>query len=94
MRKLLFAAAAAGTLVVAAPASAQVYFGAGPGGVGVEVGPFGFGAGPWYDRHHWRDGYAYGPDGYYAYGADCPLVRQRIVTADGRVIFRTQRSCD
>jgi hypothetical protein len=25
---------------------------------------------------------------------ECPLVRERIVTADGRVIYRTHRSCD
>ena len=79
MRKLLMAAAAAGTLVAAVPASAQVDLGADPGGAGVQVGPFGFGVGPRYD--------------YYAYGADCPVVRERIVTPDGRVIYRTQRVC-
>lgn len=83
MRKLLMAAAAAGTLVAAVPASAQVYLGADPG-AGVQVGPFGFGVGP---RYGWRG------DDYYAYGADCPVVRERIVTPDGRVIYRTQRVC-
>src|SRR5262249_52804183 len=48
MRKLAFAAAAAAALVVAVPASAQVYLGADPGGAGVQVGPFGFGVGPRY----------------------------------------------
>jgi hypothetical protein len=38
MRKLLFALAAGAALVAAVPASAQVYFGADPGGVGVQVG--------------------------------------------------------
>jgi hypothetical protein len=44
----------------------------------------GFGVGP---RYGWRG------DEYYAYGADCPVVRERIVTSDGRVIYRTQRAC-
>jgi hypothetical protein len=78
MRKLLMAAAAAGTLVATVPASAQVYLGADPGGAGVQVGPFGFGVGP---RYGWRG------DEYYAYGAE------RVVTSDGRVIYRTQRAC-
>ena len=79
MRKLLMAAAAAGTLVATVPASAQIYLGA-----GVQIGPFGFGVGP---RYGWRG------DEYYAYGADCPVVRERVVTPDGRVIYRTQRVC-
>jgi hypothetical protein len=86
MRKLLFAAAAAAALVAAVPASAQVYMGADPGDAGVQVGPFGFGVGPRYD--YWRD-----RDAYYAYGAECPLVRERVVTPSGRVIIRTQRDC-
>ncbi len=84
MRKFLFAAAAAAAITAAVPASAQVYFGADPGGAGVEVGPFGFGVGPRYGwRDHWRGAYAY----------DCPVVRERIVTPSGRVIFRTHREC-
>jgi hypothetical protein len=55
----------------AVPASAQVYYDE-PGWAGVQVGPFGFGVGP---RYGWRD------HGYYAYGGDCPTVRERIVTA-------------
>ena len=81
MRKLLMAAAAAGTLVATVPASAQIYLGADPG---VQIGPFGFGVGP---RYGWRG------DEYYAYGADCSVVRERVVTPDGRVIYRTQRVC-
>jgi hypothetical protein len=85
MRKLLMAAAAAGAIVAAVPASAQVYMGADPGGAGVQVGPFGFGVGP---RYGWRG------DEYYAYGAaNCPLVRERIITRDGQVIYRTHRVC-
>jgi len=90
MKKLLFAAAATVALTAAVPASAQVYLGADPGGAGVRVGPFGFGVGPSYG---WRD--PYWRDGYYAYGgAECRLIRQRIVTPSGRVIFRSQRVCD
>jgi len=86
-------AAATGALLVAAvPASAQVYMGADPGGAGVQVGPFGFGAGPRYGYGGVGPRYGYG-DEYYAYGADCPLVKERIVTADGRRIIRMHRSC-
>jgi hypothetical protein len=39
-------------------------------------------------RYGWRG------DEYYAYGAaDCPLVRERIITRDGQVIYRTHRVC-
>jgi hypothetical protein len=87
MRNLLLAVATGALLVAAVPASAQVYMGADPGGAGVQVGPFGFGVGPRYGYDRGRG------DEYYAYGADCPLVKERIVTADGRVIIRTHRSC-
>jgi hypothetical protein len=88
MRKLAFAAAAAAALVVAVPASAQVYLGADPGGAGVQVGPFGFGVGP---RYGYRD---YGPE-YYAYGsADCRVVRERIHTPSGQIVIKSRRVCD
>ena len=88
MRKLAFAAAAAAALVVAVPASAQVYLGADPGGAGVQVGPFGFGVGP---RYGYRD---YGPE-YYAYGsADGRVVRERIHTPSGQIVIRSRRVCD
>ena len=91
MRKLLFIAAAAGALVAAVPASAQVWVGADPYGAGVQVGPFGAGVGPRFDR--WHDPYWRGRD--YAYGAgDCRVVRERIVTPGGREIIRRQRVCD
>jgi hypothetical protein len=87
MRKLAFAAAAAAALVVAVPASAQVYLGADPGGAGVQVGPFGFGVGP---RYGYRD---YGPE-YYAYGsADCRVVRERIHTPSGQIVIKSRRMC-
>ncbi len=89
MKKLLFGAIAAATLLAAGPAAAQVYLGADPYGAGVQVGPFGFGVGP---RHEWRD--PYWREGYRAYGYGCPVVRERIVTPSGRVIWRTHRSCD
>lgn len=92
MRNLLMAAATGALLVAAVPASAQVYMGADPGGAGVQVGPFGFGVGPRYGYGGVGPPYGYG-DEYYAYGAECPLVKERIVTADGRRIIRTHRSC-
>jgi hypothetical protein len=84
MKKLLFAAAASTALFAAVPASAQVYLGADPGGVGVQVGPFGVGVGDWRYRHGWND----------AYYSDCRVVRQRIVTPSGNVVYQSQRVCD
>jgi hypothetical protein len=72
MRKFLLAATGAAALIVAVPASAQVY--AEPE-AGVRVGPLEFGVGP-------------------RYRSDCRLVRERIETPTGRVIFRTHRICD
>ena len=90
MKTLLFAAATAVALLAATPASAQFYAGADPGGVGVQVGPFGVGVGP---RYNWWDRHA--TDGYYAYGtADCRVVRERVETPSGRVMFTTRRICD
>jgi hypothetical protein len=89
MRKFLFAAAAVAIVGLAAPASAQIAAGVGPGGVGVRVGPVGAGVGPGYvdrDRHHYRSHRARG----YAH---CRTVRERIVRPSGRVIYRTQRVC-
>jgi hypothetical protein len=85
MKKLLFAAAAASVLVAAVPASAQVFLGADPGGVGVQVGPFGLGVGPRFSGYY-GEGYAYD-------APNCPLVRERIVTSSGQVIFRTRPAC-
>lgn len=84
MRTILMATAAAAALGMAAPASAQVYFGADPGGAGVQVGPFGFGVGPRYDRGYYRD---------YDYAYRCPMVRERIVTPRGEVVYRMRRDC-
>jgi hypothetical protein len=91
MKTMLLAAAAA--VALAAPASAQVYFGADPGGVGVQVGPLGAGVGPRYDRPYYG-GY-YGDDWDHAYNAgDCRVIRSKIVRPDGRVVYRTRRMCD
>jgi len=91
MKKLLIAATAAAALfATAAPASAEFWAGADPGGVGVEVGPFGVGVGP---RYGWRDR-AY-TDGYYANrGGDCRVIREHVTTPHGRVIVQTRRICD
>ena len=53
-------------------AHAQVYLGADPGGVGVQVGPIGAGIGPRYHQRYLND-YAYAP-------GECRLIRERIVT--------------
>jgi hypothetical protein len=89
MKRILFAAAAVAAIGIAAPASAQVYVGADPGGVGVNVGPVGVGVGPdyWNPPYHHRYGreYAYEP---------CHSIRTRIVTPHGHIIWRTRRVCD
>jgi hypothetical protein len=91
MKQFLFAAAAIGTLMAAAPASAQVYFGGDRSGVEFGVGP---------RDHEWRD-HEWGDHGWrgrgwrsYGYASECRIVRERIETSRGRVIFRTHRECD
>ncbi|MBI3704311.1 MAG: hypothetical protein HY244_10830 [Rhizobiales bacterium] len=71
------------TLAVAAPASAQVYFGAGPGGVGVGIGD------PHYNDWGWRHRHYRG-----TYASDCRVIRERIETPSGRVIYRSRQVCD
>jgi hypothetical protein len=83
MKKFLLIAAASLTLTATVPASAQVYFGAGPGGVGVGVGDPDY---SWRYRH-WHRGY-----NAYARG-DCRVIRERIVTPYGRVIYRSREIC-
>ncbi len=87
MKRMFLAAAALAITGAAAlaPANAQ--------GVGVQVGPVGVGvgAGPyWDDGYHHR--YWRGHD--YAYASDCRVIRDRIETPSGRVIFKTRRFCD
>ena len=69
------------TLAVSAPASAQVYLDAGPGGVGVGVGD---------PDYNWRHRHRY----YNDYASDCRVIRERIETPSGRVIYRTRKVCD
>ncbi len=83
MRTMLLTAAAA--VMLAAPASAQVYFDTGPGGVEVQVGPR-------YHRYYDRD---YDRDWGRAYDwGRCRVIRSRIVRPDGSVVYRTRRICD
>lgn len=70
------------TLVVSSPASAQVYLDVGPHGIDVGVGTPDYG---WRDRHYgYRDDYA----------SDCRVIRERIVTPFGQVIYRSHQICD
>jgi hypothetical protein len=61
----------------------------GAGGGAYGSGSYGYGS---YGSYGYTDPYAAGSA--YAYGADCPRVRERIVTRSGRVIYRTRSSCD
>jgi hypothetical protein len=62
MKKIAIGIVAAATLFAAAPAMAQVGFYAGPGGVGIGVGP------PVYDNYY------YGPHYYDYYGGPGVVV--------------------
>jgi hypothetical protein len=64
-----------------------VYFGGDRGGVE-------FGVGPRHD-HEWGD-HAWRGRGWRSYGSasECRVVRERIETSRGRMIFRTHRECD
>jgi len=84
MRKIMLATLAAAAVLAAVPASAQIYMGAGRGGAGVQVGPFGVGVGPRYGYRNYDEDYAYG---------GCQLVRERFVTPRGHVVYRTRRAC-
>lgn len=84
MKKLLFAAATTVAVLAASQASAQVYLGADPGGVGVQVGPVGVAVGDWRYRNGWRD----------TYYRDCHMVRERIVTPSGNIVYQSRRICD
>jgi hypothetical protein len=92
MTKLLFVAAAAATLCLAAPASAQVFIGADNGGAGVQLGPLGVGVGPRFsdDRYYHRRGY----DANAYYANDCRMIRSRVVTRNGHVTYRTRQICN
>ena len=71
-----------------------------PGGsaYGSYGGPYGSYGGPYAypGASAYGSPYAYpgaGAYGAYAYGADCPRVRQRIVTPSGRVVYRMRDAC-
>lgn len=92
MSKLLFGLVAVVALGIAAPASAQVFIGGDSGGAGVQVGPLGIGVGPRYSDDGYYNRKGYDANAYYA--GDCRLVRSRVVTPSGHVVFRTRRICD
>ena len=85
MRKLAIGIIAAGTLMAAAPAMAQVVI-EGPG-VGLRVGPE-----PYYrdydrrDRRHYYDSYAWRD-------RECRTVTVRERMPDGRIVVRTRERC-
>ena len=85
MNKLLALAVVGTALIVAAPASAQISFGVGPNGFGVNVGP-----------HDNYGAYNYGAYDYaprHSY-ASCEIVRERTVNRQGRPVYTTHRICD
>jgi len=90
MNKLVLGLVASVILFAAAPAGAQVFIGADSGGAGVQLGPVGVGVGPRFsDDRYYRRGY----DANAYYGSDCRLIRSRVVTPGGRVVFRTRQVC-
>src|ERR1700681_3400328 len=101
MRSFLFAIGTATTLVAAVPAWAHMSLGAGPGGAGVQRDvPFVLAG----NDNEPRGGADIGPLGQCfnppdcgnkraAYAAHCPLVRERIVTSSGNVIYKRHPVC-
>ena len=80
MKRILFAASALAIAGAATltPANAQI---------GVQVGPFGVGiGGPYWDGRYYH-AYDYVP-------GDCRLIRERVITPSGNVIFHSRRVCD
>jgi hypothetical protein len=91
MNKLLIGLVASAVLAITAPANAQVFIGADSGGAGVQIGPVGAGVGPRFsnDGYYHRRGY----DANAYYGGDCRLIRSRVVTPSGRVVYRSRQVC-
>jgi hypothetical protein len=88
MKRILLAMSAFAIAGAAAltPANAQ--------GVGVEVGPFGAGVGVYdgpYRHRYWHHRYWHND---YAYARECRVIRERIETPSGRIIFKSRRVCD
>ena len=87
MRKLAIGIIAAGTLMAAAPAMAQVVID-GPG-VGVRVGP-----GPYYrDHDRWDRGHHSGYHSYAWRDRGCRTITVRERLPDGRMVVRTRERC-
>jgi hypothetical protein len=84
MRKLVIGIMAAGTLMAAAPAVAQVVI-EGPG-VGLRVGPQ-----PYYRDHGRWDRGAYDSYAWRERGCRTVTVRERM--PDGRIVVRTRERC-
>ncbi len=83
MKKFLLLAAMSVTLAATIPASAQVYLDADPGNVGNRLDDPNYG----WPNSHWRRGYD-----AYARG-ECRVIRERVVTSDGRVIYVAREIC-
>jgi hypothetical protein len=92
MNKLVFGLVASAVLATAAPASAQVFIGADSGGAGVQIGPVGAGVGPRFSNDGYYHRRGYDANAYYV--GDCRLVRSRVVTPGGHMVYRTRRVCD
>ena len=96
MRKIVMGLAAAGLLLTAAPAFAQIGVEVGPGGVGVGIGrDRGYSRDRVYEeRRVYRDGDRYEGRRYQTYGqgAGCRVtVRKRL--PDGTVVIRHINRC-
>ena len=79
MKRILFAASALAIASAATLTSANAQ-------IGVQVGPFGAGIGPYWGGPYYHNGY------WNDY--DCRLIRERVVTPSGHVVFHTRRVCD
>ena len=87
MRKLAIGIIAAGTLIAAAPAMAQIVI-EGPG-VGLRVGPE-----PYYrDHDRWDRGHFDGYNSYAWRDRECRTVTVRERMPDGRIVVRTRERC-
>jgi hypothetical protein len=82
MRLAIIGAVIGATVLGALPASAEVVIRAGEGGVAVHER----------DGDRDRDSYRHRDD-WRRHHAECRMVRERIVTRSGRVIFRMHRTC-
>ena len=84
MKMFLLIAAMFATLAASVPASAQVYLDVDPGaGGGNRLDDPNYG----WPQSHWRRGYD-----AYARG-ECRVMRERVVTPDGRVAYISREIC-